>query len=133
MTYLLDTNTCIRHLNQRSQVITERLLAIPEAEIALCSVVKAELYFGATKSNNPEQTMLKQPAFAERFVSLSFDDASAIVYARIRADLERAGAPIGANDLMIASIVVANDLTLVTNNLREFSRIAGLKVESWET
>lgn len=133
MIYLLDTNTCIRHLNRRSPTITQRLADTPEAEIVLCAVVKAELYFGAMKSNIPEQTMLKQRLFSERFASLSFDDEAANVYARIRADLEQAGTPIGANDLMIASIALAHDLTLVTNNLKEFSRINGLKVESWET
>ena len=60
--YLLDTNTCIRHLNQRSESITARLLQITEAEIAVCSVVKAELYFGAMKSNNPEHTIEMQRA-----------------------------------------------------------------------
>ncbi len=85
MKYLLDTNTCIRYLNQRSTAITERLHQTPEAEIAVCSVVKAELYLGAMKSQTPEVTMAKQRNFAERFVSLPFDDAAAVVYARIRA------------------------------------------------
>lgn len=133
MIYLLDTNTCIRHLNRRSPTITQRLADTPEAEIALCAVVKAELYFGAMKSNTPEQTILKQRLFAERFASLPFDDEAANVYARVRAYLEQAGTPIGANDLMIASIALVHDLTLVTNNLKEFSRVAGLKAESWET
>jgi len=76
--------------------------------------------------------MTKQRAFAERFVSLPFDDISAEIYARIRADLERAGAPIGSNDLIIGSIALANDLILVTHNTREFGQIANLQLDDWE-
>jgi tRNA(fMet)-specific endonuclease VapC len=97
MKYLLDTNTCIRHLNQRSASVTEHLQRLDEGDIAVCSLVKGELYLGAMKSQTPELTMRKQRAFAERFVSLPFDDDAALNYARIRADLEIAGTPIGAN------------------------------------
>ncbi|MBE2272501.1 MAG: type II toxin-antitoxin system VapC family toxin [Anaerolinea sp.] len=132
MIYLLDTNTCIRHLNRRSPSITARLHAVDEAEIAVCSVVKAELYLGAMKSQTPEITMSKQQAFVERFVSLPFNDKAAMHYARIRAALEIAGKSIGSNDLMIAAIALANDLTLITHNTREFGRVTGLKIEDWE-
>ncbi|MEW6579564.1 MAG: type II toxin-antitoxin system VapC family toxin [Chloroflexota bacterium] len=132
MKFLLDTNTCIRHLNQRSASLTERLRATAEADIAICAVVKAELYLGAIKSQSPQRTLQKQQAFAERFVSLPFDDAAALVYARIRGVLEQEGMPIGSNDLMIAAIALANDLTLVTHNTREFGRVAELKLEDWE-
>ncbi len=132
MKYLLDTNTCIRHLNQRSEAITRRLIDTPEAEIGVCSVVVAELYFGAMKSQNPARTLLSQQAFIVRFTSLPFDDTSAMTYAQVRATLERNGTPISANDLMIASIALANDLTLVTHNTREFSRVADLRLEDWE-
>ena len=132
MKYLLDTNTCIRHLNQRSAPVTERLQRMDEGDIVVCSIVKGELYLGAMKSQTPELTMRKQRAFVERFVSLPFDDDAALNYARIRADLEIAGTPIGANDLMIAAIVLTHDLILVTHNVKEFGRITGLKIEDWE-
>jgi tRNA(fMet)-specific endonuclease VapC len=132
MKYLLDTNTCIRYLNQRSQPIIDRFNAISDSVIAICSVVKAELYLGAMKSQTPEHTMLKQRIFAERFHSFPFDDNTAIIYAKIRAILEQAGTPIGSNDMMIASIAIANSLILVTHNVREFSRITDLKIEDWE-
>jgi tRNA(fMet)-specific endonuclease VapC len=133
MKYLLDTNTCIRHLNNRSPSITARFRAIDEREIVICSVVKAELYLGAMKSRTPEITMEKQRAFAERFISLPFDDVVVVHYARIRARLEMAGTPIGSNDLMIASIALAYNLILVTHNTREFSRVPDLQIEDWET
>lgn len=132
MKILLDTNTCIRHLNQRSEAITRRLHSTPDSDIAVCSVVKAELYFGAMKSQDPPATLLKQQAFVERFVSLPFDDAAALVYGRLRAELERAGTPISANDLLIASIALANRLTLITHNTREFGRIPDLHIADWE-
>jgi tRNA(fMet)-specific endonuclease VapC len=132
MKYLLDTNTCIRHLNQRSATITAHLWAVDEADIVVCSVVKGELYLGAMKSQTPETTLQKQQAFVERFFSLPFDDIAALHYARIRAELEIAGTIIGSNDLMIAAIALANDLILVTHNIREFSRVSGLQIEDWE-
>jgi tRNA(fMet)-specific endonuclease VapC len=95
-------------------------------------VVKAELYTGALKSQTPDKTLARQRAFTERFVSLPFDDAVVLVYARIRTALEQSGTPIGSNDLMIAAIALANGLTLITHNTREFGRIAGLQVEDWE-
>ena len=76
--------------------------------------------------------MIRQRAFAERFASLPFNDRAAEHYARIRATLERAGRPIGGNDLMIAAIALASDLILVTHNTHEFSRIPGLVIQDWE-
>ena len=132
MTYLLDTNTCIRYLNGRAPRVLQRLQATPLTEIHVCAVVKAEMYFGAMKSVDPVGTMTQQRAFLEAFVSLPFDDAAAETYGRIRAELTRRGTPIGPNDLMIAAIAVANDLTLVTHNLAEFSRVPQLRCEDWE-
>jgi tRNA(fMet)-specific endonuclease VapC len=130
--YLLDTNTCIRHLNQRSSSVTNRLRITPDTEIALCSVVKAELYTGAMKSQQPQQTLNNQQKFTQRFVSFPFDDKAAIVYARLRATLEQSGRTIGGNDMMIAAIALENNLILVTHNTAEFGRINGLSVEDWE-
>jgi tRNA(fMet)-specific endonuclease VapC len=131
MKYLLDTNTCIRFLNRRSEPTIKRLSSITASEIAVCSVVKAELFAGAKRSQQPERTLERQREFLDHFVSLTFDDAAAEVYSTIRAALETAGTPIGPNDLLIASIAMANDLVLVTTNTKEFSRVEGLKVEDW--
>lgn len=91
MTYLLDTNTCIRYLNGRSVSIFRKLDALPESEICVCSIVKFELRYGALKSNNVEKTLAEQGRFLERFVSLPFDDAAHTHAARVRADLSRSG------------------------------------------
>jgi len=132
MKYLLDTNICIRYLNQRSEAIINRLNQTTETEIVLCSVVKAELYLGAMKSQTPQRTMEKQQFFVKRFRSLPFDDQAALFYAQIRASLEQSGTPIGGNDMMIAAIALQHNLILVTNNTREFSRINDLTIEDWE-
>jgi tRNA(fMet)-specific endonuclease VapC len=132
MTHLLDTNTCIKYLNGKSENIRQRLEASQPQDIILCSVVKAELFYGAMKSANPRKNQVKLQPFVTRFVSLPFDDVAAAEYGRIRAQLEKQGTPIGPNDLLIAAIGLANDVTVVTHNTREFSRVAGLKLEDWE-
>ena len=132
MTYLLDTNTCIRYLNGRAPNVLRRLQALPPNEVRVCAVVKAEMYFGAMKSANPISTLAQQRAFLDAFVSLPFDDAAAEAYGRLRAELARRGTPIGPNDLMIAAIALAHDLTLVTHNTSEFGRVPDLRLEDWE-
>ncbi|MCB1054188.1 MAG: type II toxin-antitoxin system VapC family toxin [Acidobacteria bacterium] len=133
MTYLLDTNTCIRFLSGSSVAVQRRIDRIPLRDIMLCSVVKAELFAGALKSARPQKNFERLEGFFSRFVSLPFDDASSLEYGRIRSRLERAGTPIGPNDLLIAAIARANGLVLVTHNTREFQRVAGLEVEDWES
>ncbi len=132
MQYLLDTNVCVMHLNGRSESIRDRLFHTPIQNMAVCSVVKAELFYGAMKSNNPTRTLERQQEFLARFISLPFDDKAAIVFGEVRANLASAGTPIGPYDLQIAAIALANDLTLVTHNTREFSRVNGLRLEDWQ-
>lgn len=132
MKYLLDTNTCVRHLNQRSPAIIQRLNSIPPYDIAVCSIVKAELFAGAAKSHTPDRTLAKQVEFLNSFESLPFDDKTAAVYGPLRARLEKLGTPIGPLDMLIAAIAITHDLTLVTHNTAEFSRVDNLKIEDWE-
>ena len=132
MTYLLDTNTCIRYLNGQSDSIRQRFAEISPREMALCSIVKAELYYGSLKSENPERNLGRLSRFFAGFVSLPFDDSAARTYGAIRSTLERSGRLVGPNDLLIAAIALANDATLVTHNVREFSRIEDLRHEDWE-
>jgi tRNA(fMet)-specific endonuclease VapC len=133
MTYLLDTNTCIKYLNGRSETIRQHLETLESQDIVMCSVVKAELFYGAIKSAKPAENLTKQRRFVNHFISFPFDDPAAEVYAQLRTRLERSGTPIGPNDLLIAAIAVANNLTLVTHNTGEFERVDGLQIEDWET
>jgi len=132
MTYLLDTNTCIGYLNRRNTSIVQRMRALPPEEIRLCEVVRFEMYYGAYRSSRQSQNIALLRRFFGEFLSLPFDGAAAIICGRIRAELAQRGTPIGAYDLQIAAIALAHDLTLVTHNTREFSRVEGLKLEDWE-
>jgi tRNA(fMet)-specific endonuclease VapC len=132
MKYLLDTNVCIRYLNGQSDGLRHCLESKRSGEIALCSIVKAELLYGVVKSAKPEKNLERLSYFLRGFQSLPFDDNSSEVYAKVRADLERAGTPIGPNDLLIAATAMANQLILVTHNTKEFGRVAGLSFEDWQ-
>lgn len=132
MRYLLDTNACIVYLRGRNSNLKRRLDSTVTQDIAVCSVVKAELAYGAMKSANPQQNFALQQAFLRQFVSLPFDDFAATAFGTIRAQFEAAGTPIGAYDLQIAAIALANNLTLITHNTAEFSRVDGLAIEDWE-
>lgn len=132
MTYLLDTNACIRYLNGQSNELRLRLESIDPQLIVVCSIVKAELFVSAMKSHFPEKTLARQQVFLDQFLSLPFDDKAAETYSRLRADLESKGLPIGPLDMLIAAIALTNNLTLVTHNTREFSRVANLQTEDWE-
>jgi tRNA(fMet)-specific endonuclease VapC len=130
MKYLLDTNTCIAFL-KGNQTVVEKIRTIGIENLCLCSIVKAELWFGACKSQRvtANQAVLKE--FFAQFSSLAFDDNSIEHYGEIRALLSKAGKPIGANDFLIAAIAKANQLTLITNNTREFIRVPDLLLEDW--
>ncbi len=91
----------------------------------VCSVVKAELFYGVQKSAKPKENLEKVHKFLNRFVSLPFDDKASEKYGEVRSDLEKAGTPIGPNDLLIASIALAHNVILATHNTREFKRVKG--------
>lgn len=130
--YLLDTNACIRILNNSSESLVNRLQQQSPEDLFLCSVVKAELVYGAYRSSYVAANLRVLKGFFEPFKSLPFDDSCLEEYGRIRSDLERMGTPIGPYDLMIAATSLAHELILVTNNTREFSRVVGLQVEDWQ-
>lgn len=132
MKYLLDTNTCIRYINGRAPQLRTRFLATPGDDIAVCAIVKAEMFYGAAKSKTPGVSLAKQRVFLDRFTCLHFDDAAAAIYGPMRARLEQQGTPIGSHDMLIAAIALANDLILVTHNTSEFRRIEELQIEDWE-
>ena len=131
MNALLDTSICVPLINRSDESLARRLLSQSPREVVLCSVVKAELYFGARNSQRVAENLDRVDRFCEAFESLVFDDAAAAHYGSVRAQLRREGRPIGANDLMIASIALASKATLVTRNLDEFTRVPGLDVVSW--
>jgi tRNA(fMet)-specific endonuclease VapC len=126
------TNTCVEYLRQRNARVLARFAATPPGDIRLCSVVKAELYHGAHRSQQVQQNLVKVENFVRPFASIPFEDDAAREYGRIRADLERRGLAIGPHDLQIAAIALVHGLTLVTHNTKEFPNVGGLNLEDWQ-
>ena len=133
MKYLLDTNVCIRYLNGQSDEVRQTMDGLSPGQVALCSIVRAELLYGALKSARSNQNMERLACFLRGFPCLPFNEVASEAYANIRVQLEKAGRPVGPNDLLIAAIAIANQLVLVTRNTREFGQIEGLVLEDWET
>ena len=132
MIWLLDTDTCIHYLNPRPSPVQERLRLHAANHIVLCDVVRMELFYGAYRSQRPDQNLATVMRFFSQFVSLPFDHTAAQVCGRIRATLAQQGRPIGPYDVQIAAIALANQAVVVTHNTREFLRVPDLLVEDWE-
>ena len=130
--FLLDTDTCVYAIKEYRDVL-DAVLAQGRDDLAISVITEAELRTGAVKSASPVKNQLLVENFLRPLKILEFTSQDAIVYAHIRARLERAGTPIGPHDTIIAAQAVARDLTLVTNNEREFRRVHGLRVENWRS
>ena len=131
MLYLLDTNTCIAYLNRGSQSVFQYIAAQSPEDIFICDVVRYELYYGAYKSRRTRNNLGVIQVLSEEFTSLPFNGEAAEICGRIRADLESKGTPIGVYDLQIAAIALANNLTLVTHNIKGFQRVPNLLLTDW--
>ena len=130
MTHLLDTDTCIGVLRQRPGMV-QRLSQIAPTDCAVSMVTVYEFFCGLAKAKDPANERQKVAQFVSAVIELPLDRAGAETAANIRAELERQGTSIGPYDLLIAGQAVAGGLILVTNNVREFQRVSGLKLESW--
>ena len=131
MMRLLDTNTCIYFLNRTSEQLIAQFKKFSPADVKLSAITVAELYYGVEKSKARKNNRLNVERFVSTFEIIPFDERICNVYAQIRTSLEKSGTPIGPMDLLIASISLANNFILVTNNTREFRRIKKLKLENW--
>jgi len=128
--YMLDTNLCIRVLRDRPAGLRERFNG-EAASLCISTVTLAELMHGAEKSTRPAEIRYQVEAFAARLTVLPFDADAAAHYGEIRNDLERRGQVIGPYDLMIAGHARSRGLIVITGNLGEFNRVAGLRSEDW--
>ncbi len=131
MKYILDTNICIYLIKQRPAEVLEHLQKCTPGEIGLSSITVSELEYGVQKSSRPRENRIALAGFLAPLEILPYDDTAAAKYGEIRFDLEQQGKPIGAMDLLIAAHALSRQLTLVTNNEREFRRVANLKVVNW--
>ena len=128
--YMLDTNLCVRVLRDRPQQLRERFNAeVPG--LCISTIVLTELLHGAAKSARPIDNRQEVERFAARLAVLDFDADAAAHAGDIRATLERAGCPIGGYDVLIAGHARSRGLIVVTGNLGDFTRVAGLRCEDW--
>ena len=130
MGYLLDTNIVSDLVRNPQGRVTARIRAVGEARVSTSIIVAAELRYGAAKRGSPRLTAQLEAVLAALEV-LPFEAPADAAYGRLRADLEAAGRPIGGNDLLIAAQALALGHTIVTDNEREFARIAELPRENW--
>lgn len=130
MRYLLDTDSCVYAIKREPRIV-ERLRAHSPEDFGISAVTVAELWFGAAKSTRPKQTRESVDAFLIPFDVLPFGSAAAEAHAEARLHLERKGRPIGERDLLIAATAISLKLTVVTHNVREFSRVPNLPLEGW--
>lgn len=128
--YLLDTNIVIDVIKRRPMEVLE-VFNRRAGEMAISTITEAELVHGAEKSQHREHNLRQVEDFTSRLEVLDYGRKAAAHYGDIRADLERKGTPIGVNDLHRAAHARGEGLILVTNNMREFERVAGLRVENW--
>jgi tRNA(fMet)-specific endonuclease VapC len=129
--YLLDSDIAIEIMRGRRRYLVERLAAIRRDDVALSAITVAELFFGAQRSRNSARNMALCREFCDSFHVLSLTSAAAERSAAVRAELESSGARIGAYDVLIAGIALAEDRILATHNIREFGRIPDLQTEDW--
>jgi tRNA(fMet)-specific endonuclease VapC len=128
MSFLLDTNVWVEYLRKgKRSPVAQKIQSLAAGEIRSCSVVFAELVYGALRSQHVEKNLAEVNRLFKGIDSLPLDDAAAKSFAKIRRELEPVGKGIGPFDMMIAAIALSHGMTLVTHNIREFSRIAGLK------
>ena len=131
MRYMLDTNICIYAIKHKPEQVFMRLQEHDPIDICISSVTYAELVHGVEKSKAIEKNRVALVLLLANIEIMNFDSLAAESYGKIRADLEKAGTPIGPLDMMIAGHAMALGYTVVTNNTKEFERVKGLKLENW--
>ena len=131
MKIFLDTDICIYAINRKRPEVLARVRDYRIGEIGISSISYAELRFGVENSARVTENMERLERFLLPLEVVPFDAEAARQYGRVRSELKRTGCPIGSNDLLIAAHALSLDATVVTNNLREFGRVSGLRVEQW--
>ncbi|UMZ10955.1 tRNA(fMet)-specific endonuclease VapC [Pseudomonas sp. MPFS] len=128
--YMLDTNICIFTIKNKPQQVREAF-SRNQGRLCISSITLMELIYGAEKSAVPEKNLGRVESFVARLQVLDYDDNAAIHSGQLQAELAQKGRRIGPYDQLIAGHARSLGLTLVTNNLREFERVPGLRVEDW--
>ena len=129
--YMLDTNIIVYTLNKRSDTVISNMLNHEPEEICISAVTMAELEYGIFHSSKPERNRMALMMFLAEISIIPFDSKAAYDYGKIRHDLQAKVELIRANDLLIAAQAKSMGITLVTHNIREFSRVKNLQIEDW--
>ncbi|NTE85959.1 type II toxin-antitoxin system tRNA(fMet)-specific endonuclease VapC [Agrobacterium rubi] len=130
LTYMLDTNICIYVMKTYPPELRDKFNAMAE-QLCISSITLGELCYGAEKSARRNENLVAIDNFVSRLDVLPFADKAAAHYGQIRAELARAGTPCGVHDMQIGGHARSEGLIVVTNNMREFIRMPGLRVENW--
>ena len=131
MKYMLDTNICIYIIKKKPAQVLSALQKTDIGEVCISSITLAELEYGVAKSNHKEQNQIALAKFLAPIEILDFNEQAAQIFGTVRAILEKKGKVIGPFDLQIAAHALAENLTLITNNEKEFSRVPNLKIKNW--
>lgn len=131
MKYFLDTNICIALIKNCPPEVQRKLTQTAVGDVAISSIVLAELWYGVELSQKQEKNQVAIYDFLQYVTVLDWPEQAGLEYGRIRAYLRKKGTPIGANDLLIAAHALALDAVLVSDNTKEFLRVPGLKLENW--
>ncbi|MEN9517965.1 MAG: hypothetical protein RLZZ381_553 [Cyanobacteriota bacterium] len=131
MKFLLDTNICIYLIKRKPLKVLQKFNAYQVGDIGVSSITVAELEFGVQKSQFPSKNQTALTQFLLPLQIADFDRAAAVIYGNIRATLAKQGTPIGSLDTLIAAHALSLKVTLITNNLKEFSRVPNLKLDNW--
>ena len=129
--YLLDTNICIYIIKKKPIEVLNVLKQKLKKDIFISSITVAELEYGVEKSKFPDINRISLLEFLSVFKIINFDDKDAVEFGKIKVNLDRSGKIIGPMDLLISSQAINKNLILVTNNVKEFERINGLRIENW--
>ena len=129
--YLLDTNICIYLIKKHPPEVLARFQQVQLKQLHISTITVFELYFGIEKNNSQPRNLAALENFIAPLTLVDFSVEAAKKAAKIRSALQKQGTPIGAYDVQIAAIAVAENMTLLTNNVREFERVKGLKLENW--
>ncbi len=129
--YLLDTNVCIYLIKKHPPEVLARFQQIQLKQLHIPSITLFELYYGIEKNNSQQRNLAALENFIAPLTIVDFTLDAAKKAAKIRSHLQKQGTPIGAYDIQIAAIAVSSNMTLLTNNTREFERVKGLRLENW--
>ncbi|MFZ1105820.1 MAG: type II toxin-antitoxin system VapC family toxin [Hyphomicrobiaceae bacterium] len=130
LAYMLDTTICIYVMRTHPPELRKKFDALAE-QLCISSIAFGELHYGAEKSARPARNLTELRNFAARLDVLPFDDKAAAHYGQLRAELEHMGKPCGLHDMQIGGHARSEGLIVVTNNMREFGRMPGLRAENW--